>query len=438
MTFPRPPLAVAGALVLANFLFPPAAHAPGATVLTGATAPAAAHAVAAVPALALASAPVLPETGIETQAARLVRVVAGDTLMGILVDAGVAPADAQDAITALQPVWNPRDLKVGQEIAMQFAAERLQEMRFAPALDRDVVVARAGDGHFASRAQLHPLTRVPELAVGVIHTSLFDAASEAGVPMSVLADVIHAFSYDVDFQREVHPEDSFEVVFERLHDESGKPVGAGNVVYASMTLSGTRLRLYRYTPSGSFADFFSARGESVRKALLRTPVDGARLSSRFGMRHHPILGYTKMHRGVDFAAPPGTPIMAAGDGVIKSAGYNSSYGNLVVLRHNGTYETAYAHMSYIARGIRLGQHVHQGQVIGYVGATGRATGPHLHYEVRINGAATNPMSVKMQPGQQLAGKELAAFRTVADAVDHQLLALHGQTAVAAVPARQPE
>lgn len=433
MTFPRPPLAVAGALVLANFLFPPAAHAPGATAPAIAAAPA-----LAAPAIVLTTAPVPPKPAIETPAPRLVRVVAGDTLMGILVDAGAAPADAQDAVTALQPVWNPRDLKVGQEIALQFAAERLQEMRFAPALDRDVVVARAGDGHFASHAQLHPLTRVPELAVGVIHTSLFDAASEAGVPMSVLADMIHAFSYDVDFQREVHPEDSFEVMFERLHDESGKPVGAGNVVYASMTLSGTRLRLYRYTPSGSFADFFTTRGESVRKALLRTPVDGARLSSRFGMRHHPILGYTKMHRGIDFAAPSGTPIMAAGDGVIKSAGYNSSYGNLVVLHHNGTYETAYAHMSHIARGIRPGQRVHQGQVIGYVGATGRATGPHLHYEVRINGAATNPISVKMQPGQQLAGKELGAFRTVADAVDHQLLVLHGQTAVAAVSARQPE
>ena len=433
MTFPRPPLAVAGALVLANFLFPPAAHAPGAAAPAIAAAPA-----FAAPAVALTPAVAPPEPSIETPAARLVRVVAGDTLMGILVDAGVAPADAQNAITALQPVWNPRDLKVGQEIALQFAAERLQEMRFAPALDRDVVVARAGDGHFASHAQLHPLTRVPELAIGVIHTSLFDAASEAGVPMSVLADMIHAFSYDVDFQREVHPEDSFEVMFERLHDESGKPVGAGNVVYASMTLSGTRLRLYRYTPSGSFADFFTAHGESVRKALLRTPVDGARLSSRFGMRHHPILGYTKMHRGVDFAAPSGTPIMAAGDGIVREAGHHGDYGNLVVLRHNGTYETAYAHMSYVARGIRPGQRVHQGQVIGYVGATGRATGPHLHYEVRINGSATNPMSVKMQPGQQLAGKELAAFHAVADAVDHQLLVLHGQTAVAAVPARQPE
>lgn len=432
VTFPRPPLAVAGALVLANFLFPPAAHAPGAATPAVGAAPS----FAAVTTLDLP--PPAPEPSVDVPAAHVVRVAAGDTLMGILVDAGAAPGDAQDAITALKPVWNPRELRVGQDITLHFAADRLQEMRFAPALDRDVIVTRADGGHFASRAQLHPPTRVPELAAGVIHTSLFDAASEAGVPMSVLAEMIHAFSYDVDFQREVHPEDSFELIFERLQDESGKPVGAGNVLYASMTLGGMRLRLYRYTPTGGFADFFTARGESVRKALLRTPVDGARLSSGFGMRHHPILGYTKMHRGVDFAAPSGTPIMAAGDGVVESAGYSSSYGNLVVLHHNGTYETAYAHMSHIARGIRPGQRIHQGQLIGYVGATGRATGPHLHYEIRIHGDAVNPMSVKMQPGRQLAGKELAAFHAAADAVDHKLATLQGQTAVAAVTARQPE
>jgi murein DD-endopeptidase MepM/ murein hydrolase activator NlpD len=429
VNLPRPPLAVASALLLLNFLFPEAAHDP--------TPPA----LAAAPAAEQADDPEAP--GIAAQpgismASQLVRVASGDTLMTLLVDAGVASGDAQEAITALEPVWNPRALRVGQEIALQFADERLQEMRLAAALDRDVIVARGEDGHFASRAQVRALVHQAELATGTIRTTLFEAASDAGVPMSVLADMIHAFSYDVDFQREVHPGDSFEVLFERLYDDSGKAVGAGEIAYASMTLSSSRLRLYHYTPAGAkYADFFNARGESVRKALLRTPVDGARLSSGFGMRHHPILGYTKMHRGVDFAAPPGTSIMAAGDGVVKTAAYSDSYGNLVVLRHNGGLETAYAHMSHIARAVSPGKRVHQGEVIGYVGATGRATGPHLHYEVRIRGEATNPMSVKMQPGQQLAGKELVAFLSMAEAIDHQLPAFHGETTVAAAanPAR---
>ena len=426
MIFPRPPLAAAAALLFVNAVLAPGAHAPAAaplmSIAMATTAEPTAEAEAVPPAADL----------------RVVRVETGDTLMALLVDAGAAAGDAQEAITALKPVWNARDLKVGQEIALQFASERLQELRFTPALDRDLIVQRNETGHFAARAEQRPLTRSVELATGTIHSSLFEAARDASVPPTVLAEVIRAFSYDVDFQREIHPDDSFEMMFERVYDEHGAAVGAGNLVYASMTLGTTHLRLYRYTPANAGSDFFTARGESVRKALLRTPVDGARLSSGFGMRFHPILGYTKMHRGVDFAVPSGTPIMAAGDGIVRDAGWHGDYGNLVVLRHNGTFETAYAHMSRVASGLHTGQRVRQGQVIGYVGATGRATGPHLHYEVRIRGEATNPMSVKMQPGQQLAGKELANFRVVADAVDHKLLALHGQTTVAAAGPHLPE
>ena len=424
MILPRPPVAAATAFLLVNLVLAPGAHAPAA-------APASAVAALVTPVEAAEPVPVVAES-------RVVRVETGDTLMGLLVDAGVAPVDAQEAIAALKPVWNPRDLKVGQDIALRFSAERLQELRFTPALDRDLIVQRGDTGHFIGRAEQRPLRRTVELATGAIHSSLFEAASDAQVPPTILAEMIHAFSYDVDFQREIHPGDSFEMMFERLYDDHGAAVGAGNLVYAAMTLGTTHLRLYRYTPGSGGSDFFTARGESVRKALLRTPVDGARLSSGFGMRFHPILGYTKMHRGIDFAAPSGTPIMAAGDGIIRDAGWHGDYGNLVVLRHNGTFETAYAHMSRVASGLHPGQRVRQGQVIGYVGATGRATGPHLHYEVRIHGEATNPMSVKMQPGQQLAGKELGSFHAVADAIDHKLLALHGQTTVVAAAPHLPE
>lgn len=420
MNLPYPPVTVATLLLLANFLIAPAPDLPAASPV----------ALAAPPAAIIDQRPpAAPVASLTPPAPRLVQVSSGDTLMGLLIEEGVPASDAQEAIDALKPVWNPRALKIGQQLKLQFADSGLQELRLASTVDRDVIVARAADGHFSSHALHHPLTRVAELAHGVIRTSLFDAAADAGVPMPVLAEMIHAFSYDVDFQREVQPGDSFEVVFDRLYDENGKAVGAGNVSYAAMALSGSTLRIYRYTPRGDTrADFFNAKGESVRKALLRTPIDGARLSSGFGMRLHPILGYTKMHRGVDFAAPQGTPIMASGDAVVEVAGAKGDYGNFVLLRHSNGFETAYAHMSRVAA--HAGQRVHQGQVIGYVGATGRATGPHLHYEVRIRGDAVNPLSIKMQPGPLLAGKELGAFRAVAEAMDRTLPVLRGEPVVA--------
>jgi murein DD-endopeptidase MepM/ murein hydrolase activator NlpD len=364
---------------------------------------------------------------------RLLRLARGDTLQGALSEAGLAANEVKAAIEALKPVFPPRQFKAGQEIVLD-VAEALQELRFSAAVDRDIVVSRGGDGNFAARVEPRRLTRTTELATGSIRTSLFEAASDAGVPMPVLAEMIRTFSYDVDFQRDLQPNDSFEVLFERLYDERGKPVGTGEIAYAAMTLSGRTIKLYRYLPAGArTAEFFTERGENAKKALLRTPVDGARLSSGFGMRLHPILGYTKMHRGVDFAAPPGAPIMAASDGVVASAGPSGAYGNLVVLRHAGIYETAYAHMSRIARGVKPGTPVRQGEVIGYVGATGSATGPHLHYEVRIKGEPINPVAIKTRPGQALAGKDVVLFPVLAQAVDRQRAALRQAVIVAGTP-----
>ena len=191
-----------------------------------------------------------------------------------------------------------------------------------------------------------------------------------------------------------------------------------------MTLSGTEVSLYRYkTPDDGFTDYYTATGQSVRKTLMRTPIDGARLTSRFGKRRHPILGYTKMHRGVDFGARRGTPIMAAGNGVVEMAGRNGAYGNYVRIRHNTEYKTAYAHMKGFAKGIRKGKRVKQGQVIGYVGSTGRSTSPHLHYEVHKKGRQINPLSVKLPAGRKLKGKILANFKTFTGKVDKAVAAL---------------
>ena len=370
----------------------------------------------------------------EDAPSQTVQVQSGDTLMSLLTQQGLAANVAQDAIDALTSVWSPRALKIGQEIAIEKTAEGLQELRFAANLDREIIVSRRSDGHFTAETRQRHLAHVRTLAAGVIHTSLFDAATAAGVPMPVLDAMVQGFSYDIDFQRDLQPDDSFEVLFDRLYDANGKPVGTGDVLYAAMTLGGKTLRIYRYLAPGSdTADYYNLRGESVKKALLRTPVNGARLTSGFGMRQHPILGYSKMHRGVDFGAPTGTPIMAAGDATVEQAGYHGGYGNFILLHHSGTFETAYAHMSRIAPGIRPGRHVHQGEVIGYVGATGMATGPHLHYEVRIKGSQVNPTSIKMQPGRQLLGHELVEFRAAAGSIDGKLFAMRRDAIVASLP-----
>ena len=192
-------------------------------------------------------------------------------------------------------------------------------------------------------------------------------------------------------------------------DGDGKVLRPGNILYAAMTLGGTKTALYRYADDG-FVDYFDSAGRSARKALLRTPIDGARLSSSFGMRKHPVMGYSRMHKGIDFAAGKGTPIYAAGDGIVERASRFGNFGNYIRLRHNSDYATAYGHLSRYAKGIHPGKRVKQGQVIGYVGSTGRSTGPHLHYEVLYNGKQVNPLSVKLPTGTKLAGKALAGFK----------------------------
>ena len=351
------------------------------------------------------------EARTDDAAAEIMTVQSGDSLMGLLQHAGIAPAAAQSAIDALAGKWDPRALKIGQEIALLRDDSGVKQLHLTPDLQRDLVLTRGTDGNFIASVMPRDILAVPLRIAGAIDSSLFDAAAKAGMPQAVLSDIIHAFSYDVDFQREVQPGDSFEVLFDQLVDEkTGKIVGTGDVAYAALNLSGKVEALYRYTPPGGYPGFYNADGTNVKKALLRTPVDGARISSSFGMRHHPILGFTRMHQGVDFAVPAGTPIMASGDGVVAAAGWSGGYGNLVELRHDGSYSTRYGHMSRIAKGIHPGVRVHQGEVIGYVGMTGLATGPHLHYEVRIDNKAINPLGVRLAATQKLDGRALAEFR----------------------------
>ena len=263
---------------------------------------------------------------------------------------------------------------------------------------------------------------MPTLGNGTIHTSLAAAADRAGVPPGVLAEMIRAFSYDVDFERDIHPGDTFTVLYDRIEDEFGPSYparpdglcrdGARRPRDPALPLRAARRR----------TRLFHRDGENTRKPLLRTPIDGARLSSGFGMRLHPILGYTRMHQGVDFAAPSGTAIYAAGDGTVVQVGRVNGYGNYVEVKHNEQYTTAYAHLSAFARGLKEGERVRQGEVIGYVGMTGSATGPHLHYEVHEHGAAVDPQSIKMPAMTRLAGADLKEFEAYRAVVENRLIA----------------
>lgn len=375
----------------------------------------------------------------------------GDTLMALLTGAGVESRDAYAAIEAMKEVYSPRHLRPGQEIAVSLlprhpldgpGPDMLQALHLRPSVEQDIeVVRQPGDENsdYAALTVDRPLEKRQHYGRGTIDTSLYQAAMDAGVPNRTLVDLIRAYSFDVDFQRDIQAGDAFEVVYETFVDEDGQLARSGDVLYAQMKLSGEELQFYQFTPESGVTDFFNAKGQSVRKTLMRTPIDGARISSGYGMRHHPVLGYSKMHKGVDFAAPRGTPIYAAGDGVVQRANRFSSYGNYIRIRHNGTYDTAYAHLQGFAKGVAAGKRVRQGDIIGYVGTTGRSTGPHLHYEVLENGKQANPGSIKLPAGENLEGTDLANFKEAVEEIDQLRERLErAQTQIARMPVCVPQ
>lgn len=252
--------------------------------------------------------------------------------------------------------------------------------------------------------------------------SLYGSAAKMGIPQSVVAQAIKIYSQNIDFQRDIRQGDKLEVMYDSYETEDGYVAKTGDVIYAKLTLNGREIPLYRYKDSSGRLDYYSPEGRSIRRTLMKTPIDGARMSSGYGMRRHPVLGYTKMHKGVDFAAPIGTPIFASGDGVIEKAGRFSSYGNYIRIRHNGQLSTAYAHLSRIK--VSPGARVRQGDVIGLVGNTGRSTGPHLHYEILVNGRHVNPNSVNLPVGENLQGKELKRFKQEVRGVEQQFAELY--------------
>ena len=356
----------------------------------------------------------------------------GDTLMDILIRAEFDPAEAHAAIESLRAVYDPRRLRAGQELAITAAvaghgpdARRgLLGLAFDLSFDHQIQVTRSGEGGYAATKVERPQHRQMVRRAGTIDDSLYLAAERVALPQDVTFGLIRLFSWDVDFQRDLRPGDGFEAMFEEVSLEDGSgAIRGGEVLYAGLTLSGDILDAYRFEVGEGEIEYFDRNGRSLRKFLMRTPVDGARLSSGFGMRRHPILGYSRMHKGVDFAAPSGTPIYAAGAGRVVAAGRNGGYGNYIRIRHTTEFSTAYAHLSRFAKGVGPGQRIRQGQVIGYVGTTGRSTGPHLHYEVLRNDGQINPLSLKQPPTSQLAGADLQRFQAEVGRIDQLRAAL---------------
>ncbi len=244
----------------------------------------------------------------------------------------------------------------------------------------------------------------------IILQSLYKSAINKKIPANIIVEFARIYGFQIDFQRDIKKKDRYQIMYEVFVDEKAKVIETGNILFANLILTGEDNSLYYFDKEGSNGHY-DKNGKSVQKALMKTPINGARLSSPFGMRKHPIDGFNKMHKGTDFAAPLGTPIMASGSGIIKKAGWCGGGGNCVVIKHNSTYQTIYAHMSKFAKGIRSGVRVKQAQIIGYVGSTGKSTGPHLHYEVIVNGKKVNSQTLKLPSGKILKGEERKLFET---------------------------
>jgi murein DD-endopeptidase MepM/ murein hydrolase activator NlpD len=396
--------------------------------------------------LALSSSDYRRLPGVST---RVLTIDNGGTLMGMLQDAGVAQQDALAVIDSMRDTYSPRSVRAGQVFEASFgleetlfprrlveapraepAALRLLSLSFAPSIEKEVVVELTAPDRYETREVAKELIARYQHAGATIDSSLYLAAMQAGIPAAIVVEMIHMFSYDVDFQRDVQPGDKFEVFFDHYYTPEGVSAKPGEILRASMTLSGQERTLYRFETEEEGEEYFDAEGNSARSLLMKTPVDGARISSTFGARRHPILGYTRMHKGTDFAVATGTPIMAAGNGVVEVAGRSGGYGNLLVIRHANGFSTAYGHLSRYANGVRRGTRVRQGQIVAYSGMTGLATGPHLHYEVRENGVQVNPATIKVASGRKLEGHELAQFIDERGRVDQMVASLPMQTQVA--------
>ena len=337
----------------------------------------------------------------------------GETFDSILNYYSINQKEIEILKKKLNQKVNLNKLKTNQKILLTIdqSENSIKEFIFQVSnKERIVLTKNLKNQVFDQKVILTKLKKRINYSENIILQSLYKSASEQKIPPNIIIEFARIYGFQIDFQRDIRKKDNFQIMYEVFIDEKKKIIETGNILFANLILSGEDNSLYYFDKEGSIGHY-DKNGKSIQKALMKTPINGARLSSPFGMRKHPIDGFNKMHRGTDFAAPLGTPIMASGSGTIKKAGWCGGGGNCVVIKHNSTYQTIYAHMSKFAKGIRSGVRVKQGQTIGYVGSTGKSTGPHLHYEVLINGKKVNSQTLKLPSGKILKGNERKIFET---------------------------
>ncbi len=347
-----------------------------------------------------------------------IEVKSGDTLIKILTDIGLDYQEADKLFSSIKKVYNPKDLRAGQVLDVETHSPetdviKVKTLRSTIRTGEYLDVALQEDNSYVSKIIKDELTEETIRAEGSINGTLSASMNNQGVPSRIVANFINIFSYSVDFRREVKKGDKYELMYESYFTPDGKLVKSGNILYAALNLGKRKVELYRFKDAAGNVDYFNEKGLAMKKTLSRRPMayQSSRISSHFGRRRHPIYGDIRIHWGVDYPAPSGSAIYAAGDGVVQVAQYRSGYGNYVRIRHNSEYSTAYGHMKGYAKGIRSGVRVKQGQIIGYVGSTGRSTGPHLHYEIIRNGQRVNPLTVKATASENLSGKNLTNFKS---------------------------
>lgn len=371
---------------------------------------------------------------------RVLKVGSGETIAGILQDVGLNGAEVFRVVKAIGKSYDTRSVKAGQ--AMSIVMEHKEDGKSLKSLSmkldavRELIVEKDEHERFSSHIREKEIVLRKKVAKASIQTSLYGSAARAGIPASLVAEMIRIYSYEVDFQRDLRRGDTVQIMYEVYETEDGDFARYGDILYASLGVRGKEIPVYRFSRSDGRIEYYKNDGSNLKRTLMQTPIDGGRISSGYGMRRHPVLGYNKMHKGVDFAAPRGTPIYAAGDGVIDKIGRNGGYGNYVRIKHNSTLKTAYAHLHRYAKGMKRGKRVKQGQIIGYVGSTGRSTGPHLHFEVLKHGKQINPRSIKTANREKLAGNDLKKFKAHVSQIDKKYTALEAGLKIAQNEATQ--
>ena len=353
---------------------------------------------------------------------KIIKIGAGDSLQKILLKEKISKEEVNKIHQKTKGTINLTKIRQGQTITIVFRTKQnkpsISRITFqVDELSTAYIYYSNKTDDYEVRLNQKNLEKINFLAKGVIINSLFASAQKIDVDAEVIVEFARIFGFEIDFQRDIRKNDEFQIFYERFEDDEGENFKNGNILFAYLKNSGREIKLYRYKDSKNNIGYFTPDGKSIEKALMKTPINGARLSSGYGMRKHPILGYNKLHQGTDFAARRGTPVMASGSGTVERASWFGAYGKYVRIRHNSTYKTAYAHLSKFGRNIKAGRKVKQGQIIGYVGSTGRSTGPHLHYEVLVNNKRINSQRLKLPSGKKLSQNEMENFNLEKQRID---------------------